>query len=89
MRRFKKHSTGFASGWMRIRGNRRRRGYDRGFVISDHADWPSLIRTVRDSGAQRILATHGKTDVLVRYLNESGLPAEALATPYGDEEDGS
>ncbi|MEE4301191.1 MAG: ligase-associated DNA damage response exonuclease [Pseudomonadales bacterium] len=85
MRRFKQASTGFASGWMQIRGNRRRRGYDRGFVLSDHADWPSLIRTIEDCGARRVLATHGSTDVLVQHLRERGVQAEPLATPYGDE----
>lgn len=88
MRRFKNHRTGFASGWMRIRGNRRRRGYDRGFVVSDHADWPSLLKTITDTGAKRVLATHGKTDVLVRYLNEQGISAEPLVTKYGEGEDG-
>ncbi len=87
MRRFRHPATGFASGWMRIRGNRRRRGYDRGFVVSDHADWPSLLRTIRETGAQRVLATHGRTDVLVRYLREElGLAAAPLATPYGVED---
>ena len=86
MRRFRDASTGFASGWMRIRGNRRRRGYDRGFVLSDHADWNGLVRTVRESGAQRVLATHGSTDSFVRYLVEQGIAAETLRTPYGDEE---
>lgn len=86
MRRFKNHGTGFSSGWMRIRGNRRRRGYDRGFVLSDHADWPSLLQTIRDTGASRVLATHGKTEVLVRYLNEQGIQAEPLQTQYGEEE---
>ncbi|GAB3672702.1 ligase-associated DNA damage response exonuclease [Salinisphaera aquimarina] len=84
MRRFKRHDTGFASGWMRIRGNRRRRGYDRGFVLSDHADWPGLIRTIEQTGARRVLATHGRTDVLVAYLREQGIDAAPLATEYAD-----
>jgi putative mRNA 3-end processing factor len=81
MRRFPNASTAFASGWMRIRGNRRRRGYDRGFVVSDHADWDGLLRSVRDSGAQRIYVTHGDGHALVRYLREQGhdaLPLMAL-----------
>ena len=86
MRRFKTHRTGFVSGWMRVRGNRRRRGYDRGFVLSDHADWPGLLETIRATGAQRILATHGKTDVLVRYLRARGIDAAALSTRFGEEE---
>ena len=86
MRRFRRVQTGFASGWMRIRGNRRRRNYDRGFVVSDHADWPDLMRTVRETGARRIIATHGNTDAIVRALCESGLDAAAFRTGYGDED---
>ena len=86
MRRFGEHRTGFCSGWMRVRGDRRRRGYDRGFVLSDHADWPSLLRTVRDTGARRILLTHGYTDAMCRYLREQGVDASALRTEYGAEE---
>lgn len=88
MKRFRPEETGFASGWMRIRGNRRRRGYDRGFVISDHVDWPDLLRTIRDTGARRVLATHGRSDVLVRYLREvEGLDAAPLETAYTGEGD--
>jgi putative mRNA 3-end processing factor len=86
MRRFGNHRTGFCSGRMRIRGDRRRRGYDRGFVLSDHADWPSLLRTCHDSGARRILLTHGYTDALCRYLREQGVDAASLRTEYGAEE---
>lgn len=85
MRRFGEASTGFCSGWMRIRGARRRRGYDRGFVLSDHADWPALLATIRESGARKVLLTHGYSDALVRYLQEQGLDATALRTSYGDE----
>lgn len=84
MRRFRQPALGFASGWMRIRGNRRRRGYDRGFVISDHVDWPGLLQTIEDTGAREILTTHGRADELVRYLGERGLDARPLATLYGD-----
>ena len=86
MRRFGEHRTGFCSGWMRVRGDRRRRGYDRGFVLSDHADWPSLLSTFRDTGARRILLTHGYTDAMCRYLAEQGVDASALRTEYGAEE---
>lgn len=79
MRRFPNASTAFASGWMRIRGNRRRRGYERGFVVSDHADWDGLLRSVRDSGARRIYVTHGDGDALVRHLREQGLDALPLS----------
>jgi len=87
MRRFRKAQTGFASGWMRVRGNRRRRNHDRGFVVSDHADWPDLIRTVRETGARRVIATHGNTDAIIRALNESGNHAEAFRTEYGADAD--
>ena len=87
MRRFPKASTGFCSGWMRVRGNRRRRGYDRGFVLSDHADWPGLLKTIEETGARRILTTHGNSSALVRLLQERGLNAAALETRFNDEED--
>jgi putative mRNA 3-end processing factor len=86
MRRFGDASTGFCSGWMRIRGARRRRGYDRGFVLSDHADWPALLATIRESRARKVLLTHGYSDALVRYLREQGIEAAALRTAYGEEE---
>jgi putative mRNA 3-end processing factor len=86
MRRFPEVSTGFCSGWMRIRGARRRRGYDRGFILSDHADWPALLQTIGESGASRVLLTHGYTHALERFLREQGANAAALSTAYGDEE---
>jgi putative mRNA 3-end processing factor len=88
MRRFGPTSTAFASGWMRVRGTRRRRGFDRGFVISDHADWPDLLSTIADTGAERVLTTHGYAGSLARYLNERGIAAGTLATPFeGETED--
>ncbi len=88
MRRFGEYETGFASGWMRVRGNRRRRGFDRGFVLSDHADWPDLLRTVEDTRAKRVLVTHGHSEPLARYLRERGVDAAPLATPFeGEAED--
>lgn len=86
LRRFRKAQQGFASGWMRVRGNRRRRNYDRGFVISDHADWPDLLRTVRDTGASRVIATHGNTEAIIRVINDAGIAAEPFRTDYGSEE---
>jgi putative mRNA 3-end processing factor len=71
---------------MRIRGNRRRRNYDRGFVVSDHADWPDLLRTIRETGARRVIATHGNTDALIRVLNEMGVHAQNFRTEYGGED---
>jgi putative mRNA 3-end processing factor len=88
MRRFSEHSSAFASGWMRIRGARRRRGYDRGFVLSDHADWPALLQAVASSGAERIFVTHGHTTALARYLAGRGLDAHAWTTQYAGEPEG-
>ncbi len=76
MRRFPRHSSGFVSGWMRIRGHRRRRGYDQGFVLSDHADWPALIDTVSDMQARRVITIHGNGEALAGFLQEEGLDAE-------------
>jgi putative mRNA 3-end processing factor len=70
---------------MRVRGHRRRRGYDKGFVLSDHADWPSLIRTIEETGARRVLTTHGQDAQLVRFLREQGLEADTLRTAFGDQ----
>ena len=86
IRRFKRAQQGFASGWMRIRGNRRRRNYDRGFVVSDHADWPALLRTAHETGARRVIATHGDTDALVRVLNDRGIDTGVFATGYGEDD---
>lgn len=88
LRKFGPVSTAFASGWMRIRGTRRRRSGDRGFVVSDHADWDGLLATVRESGAERVGVTHGFRATLVRYLREvEGLDAWSLPTPWEDRDD--
>jgi putative mRNA 3-end processing factor len=79
MTRFKLPQTAFVSGWMAVRGARRRRGYERGFVLSDHADWPGLIRSVMGSGARQVYVTHGNSHGLARYLREvEGISAEPL-----------
>ena len=78
-------SDGFASGWMQLRGARRRRGVDRGFVLSDHADWPGLQRAIQATGAERVIVTHGQEAVMVRWLTELGLRAESFHTEYGAE----
>lgn len=89
MRRFGDYADSFASGWMRLRGARRRRGVDRGFVLSDHADWPGLCTAIEATGAQRVFVTHGNVAVLVRWLNEKGIEAQGFTTEYGAEEDES
>ena len=83
VRRFGEASTAFASGWMQLRGARRRQGVDRGFVLSDHADWPGLQRAIGATGASRVIVTHGYEAVMVRWLAEQGLEAGAFRTEYG------
>jgi putative mRNA 3-end processing factor len=86
-RRFGDYSDAFASGWMLLRGARRRRGVDRGFVLSDHADWPGLLEAIRGTEASQVIVTHGSIPVMVRWLCQIGLDAKAFDTEYGDEDD--
>lgn len=85
MKRMHPYTTGFASGWMRVRGGKRRLAYDRGFVLSDHADWDSLLRTIAETGARRVLVTHGHGDALIAHLRAQGIEASMLATQYEGE----
>ncbi|MGA8714750.1 MAG: ligase-associated DNA damage response exonuclease [Roseiarcus sp.] len=87
LKRFGAYSDALASGWMQLRGNRRRRGLDRGFALSDHADWPGLMAAIEATGAERVFVTHGAVGPLTRYLREKGLDATALETAYGDEDE--
>jgi putative mRNA 3-end processing factor len=75
------HSVGFASGWMQLR--RRRQSMDRGFVFSDHADWPGLLRAIAATGAERVIVTHGQEAVMVRWLREQGLQAGSFGVERG------
>ena len=70
-----------------MRGERRRRSVDRGFALSDHADWPALLETIRETGASRVLVTHGYAVPLAHRLRELGFEAEALETPYGRDQE--
>jgi putative mRNA 3-end processing factor len=85
MRRFGNFSDGFASGWMQLRGARRRRSLDRGFVLSDHADWPGLNAAIAATGASRVIITHGQIAVMVRWLQQQGFDARAFATEFEDD----
>ena len=85
-RRFGPASTAFASGWMRIRGTRRRRSLDRGFVFSDHADWSGLLRAIEATGAPSVWVSHGYRAPMVRWLSERGLQALAVETRFEEAE---
>lgn len=84
-RRFRSAQVAFASGWMQLRGARRRGGYDRGFVLSDHADWPGLQQAISATGASRVIVTHGYEAVMTRWLTAQGLEAGSFRTEYGDD----
>lgn len=86
LRRFGPISTGFASGWMMVRGARRQRAIDRGFVLSDHADWPELMTAIERSEAETVYVTHGFAPEVVRWLTENGNNAQVLKTQFvGDD----
>lgn len=88
LKRFQPCSLAFASGWMTVRGNRRRQALDRGFKMSDHVDWPGLLQTIEATGAESIGVTHGFADVVVRYLTEKGKHAWVLETEFTGETEG-
>ncbi len=77
--------TGSASGWMAFRGARRRRAIDKGFVLSDHCDWFGLLDSIKATGAERIISTHGYSDIFSRYLQELGYDARTAKTQYEGE----
>ncbi|MEM1074577.1 MAG: ligase-associated DNA damage response exonuclease [Pseudomonadota bacterium] len=85
-RNFRPRETAFTSGWMQLRGIRRRRAGDRGFVISDHADWPGLLQAIKATGADHVYVTHGYTDIFARYLSENGLDAQVVPTEFGGDD---
>ncbi|WP_147124387.1 ligase-associated DNA damage response exonuclease [Shimia ponticola] len=84
-RKFGATTTAFASGWMALRGVRRRRAADRGFVMSDHADWPGLNSAIAETGAERIFVTHGYTSVFRKWLESQGYDAKIVETDYDGE----
>ena len=86
MKRLPQASVAFASGLMRVRGVRRQRAFDRGFVLSDHADWTGLLGTIAETGASRVLVTHGWSDALARFLAEDrGLETGTIRTAFEGE----
>ena len=77
--------TGMASGWMAFRGARRRRAVDRGFVLSDHADWQGLLSAIKATECERVICTHGYSEIFCRFLNEQGYDARTAQTQYEGE----
>jgi len=86
MTRFGAYETGFVSGWMVLRALRRRTSYDRGFALSDHADWDALNTAVEAAAPELVWVTHGYRDPFVRWLQERGRPAHAVQTRFKGEQ---
>ncbi|MCE2788187.1 MAG: ligase-associated DNA damage response exonuclease [Bacteroidota bacterium] len=86
MKKFEPCSTAVASGWMALRGARRWQAADKGFVLSDHADWPSLNRAVQETGAEQIIATHGYTQAFANWLTEKGYNGRVVQTGFTGEQ---
>ena len=87
MKKFNPYSMGFCSGWMMVRGAKNRRALDQGFVLSDHADWAGLNKTINETGAEKIFVTHGFTSAFSRWLNENNIWSAEVKTMYGTEEE--
>lgn len=88
MKKFTPFQTGICSGWMAVRGSRRRRAADRGFILSDHADWEGLISAIKSTEAEKVYLTHGNTASFGRFLQEEkGINAVELKTLFGEEDE--
>ena len=85
MRKMVPYETASASGWMAFRGARRRRAIDRGFVLSDHCDWDGLLTSIEATAAERVICTHGYSEIFARFLREQGYDARTEATQYEGE----
>jgi putative mRNA 3-end processing factor len=85
LKKFGPISSAFASGWMQLRGTRRRKAVDRGFALSDHADWYGLLAAIRESSAERVWVTHGYTNIMARWLTEQGIDAHVVPTRFEGE----
>lgn len=83
--RFEPYASANCSGWMAIRGFRRRSQCDTGFVLSDHADWKGLLQAIKATKAKHIVVTHGYTDVFGRFLAQNGYRVQQEATRFSGE----
>jgi len=84
-RKLKPLSVGIASGWMMLRGSKRRQNVDRGFILSDHADWQGLNETVKLTSAEKVICTHGYTDTFAEWLCHNGYDATTEKTHFEGE----
>ena len=80
--------TAMASGWMRVRQRARQRNVELPLVISDHADWDELTRTIEEVNPAESWITHGREEALLRWCQLHQRKARALAlVGYEDEDD--
>lgn len=76
-----------ASGWMRVRQRAKMAGVELPMVISDHADWDDLLRTVEETQAPEVWVTHGAEEALIHALSLRQIRGRALSLiGYEDEE---
>jgi putative mRNA 3-end processing factor len=87
MRKMVPYVTSSASGWMSTRGARRRRAIDKGFVLSDHAEWDGLLSAIKATNCEKVICTHGYTDIFSKYLKTIGYDARTEQTQYEEDED--
>ena len=87
IKKAKGYVLGVASGWMAVRGQKRRRGADQGFTLSDHCDWDALNTVIKDTGATHVYPTHGYTDTFARWLRGEGYEAQPIETDFGTAEE--
>jgi putative mRNA 3-end processing factor len=85
LKRFRAYTTAAASGWMALRGRRRWQNLDKGFILSDHADWNDLNTTIRNTGCERVIVTHGYSEIFARWLRTKGYQAQSEKTSYKGE----
>jgi putative mRNA 3-end processing factor len=80
--------TAMASGWMRVRQRARQKNVELPLIISDHADWGELTRTIEEVSPQETWITHGREEALLRWHQLHQRRARALAlVGYEDEDD--
>lgn len=87
MKKFGDYKLGICSGWMQVRGNVRRKNADKGFVLSDHCDFESLVSSTKATEAEKVFVTHGFQSAFTKYLNETGIHAEEVKTEFGNDEE--
>jgi putative mRNA 3-end processing factor len=80
--------TAMASGWMRIRQRARQQNVELPLIISDHADWDELTRTIRELAPREVWVTHGREDALLHWCRLHQIKAKELnLIGYEDEDD--